>query len=207
MYFVYLLQCADNSIYTGVTTNVERRFEEHKKGTASHYTSAKKAVRILYSEKQPNRSEAQKREAEIKKWSREKKLALVRTAKMIVMEKKVVTKKAMTVSAYVKMFPKPVATRLATIRALVKKGAPNALEGVWYGMPGYKINGKPLIYFGAFKNHTGVFPTPSGITALKKELASYTTAKGSIQFPHTAPLPMTLIKKIIATRIKALKEK
>lgn len=77
MYFVYLLECADGSIYTGVTTDVARRFAEHTKGTASHYTSAKKAKRILYSEPQRNRSDAQKREAEIKKWSRAKKLALV----------------------------------------------------------------------------------------------------------------------------------
>jgi predicted GIY-YIG superfamily endonuclease/uncharacterized protein YdhG (YjbR/CyaY superfamily) len=207
MYFVYILECADGSLYTGITTDVARRFEEHRRGTASHFTSAKKAKRMVYAESQGNRSLALKREAEIKKWSREKKLALVHSAKIGVMKKKVVTKKAMTVSAYLKTFPKPIALRLATIRALVKKGAPNALEGVWYGMPGYKINGKPLIYFGGFKNHVGVFPTPSGITALKKEFAPYTTAKGSIQFPHNAPLPTALIKKIIATRVKALKEK
>ncbi len=78
MYFVYLLQCADGSIYTGVTTNVERRFEEHKRGTASHYTSAKKVKKLLYTETHPNRSEAQKREAEIKKWPRTKKLQLIK---------------------------------------------------------------------------------------------------------------------------------
>lgn len=87
MYFLYLLQCADSSVYTGVTTDVSRRFLEHKKGTASHYTSAKKAVRILYSEKHLNRSEAQKREAEIKKWPRARKLALIKgsTAKRAIL--------------------------------------------------------------------------------------------------------------------------
>ena len=76
-YFVYLLECADGSLYTGVTTDVERRFVEHKNGTGGRFTRAKGAKRIVYSERQPNRSSAQKREAEIKSWPREKKLTLV----------------------------------------------------------------------------------------------------------------------------------
>lgn len=76
MYFVYLLECEDGSLYTGITTDVNRRFEEHKKGIGSHYTKAKKAKRIIYAEEQPDRSAAQKREAEIKGWPRERKGAL-----------------------------------------------------------------------------------------------------------------------------------
>lgn len=77
MYFVYLLECADKSIYTGITTDVDRRFAEHVAGTASNYTRAHGAVKILYSEKHADRSTASKREAEIKKWSREEKLGLI----------------------------------------------------------------------------------------------------------------------------------
>jgi putative endonuclease len=77
MYFVYLLKCADKSIYTGITTDVERRFLEHKAGTASHYTAAHRAVKIVHVERFKDRSSASKREAEIKKWSRERKLALI----------------------------------------------------------------------------------------------------------------------------------
>jgi putative endonuclease len=77
MYFVYLLKCADTTLYTGITTDVKRRFAEHKKGTASHYTSSKKAGKIVYTEKHPDRSSALKREAEIKRWKREQKLALI----------------------------------------------------------------------------------------------------------------------------------
>lgn len=77
MYFVYLLECADGSIYTGITTDVERRFKEHKSGTeGARFTRAKKAKRVLYQESQKDRSAALKREAEIKKWPRKKKLAL-----------------------------------------------------------------------------------------------------------------------------------
>ena len=77
MYFVYLLLCKDNSIYTGITNDLERRLEQHKTGTASRYTRARGVRRLLYSEKQPGRSEALKREAQIKRLPREKKLDLI----------------------------------------------------------------------------------------------------------------------------------
>ena len=78
MYVVYLLLCNDNSIYTGITTDLARRLKEHKAGTASRYTRARKAVKILYTERCRNRSAALKREAAIKKMSREQKLTLAR---------------------------------------------------------------------------------------------------------------------------------
>ncbi len=78
MYFVYLLECADKSIYTGITTDIQRRLKQHKDGTASRFTRAKGARRMIYSEEQSSRSAALKREAEIKKWPRERKLALAR---------------------------------------------------------------------------------------------------------------------------------
>jgi putative endonuclease len=77
MYHVYLLECADGSIYTGITTDVLRRLKEHKEGKGAHYTKARKAMNIVYSEKAKDRSAAQKREAEIKGWKRDRKLALI----------------------------------------------------------------------------------------------------------------------------------
>ena len=76
MYFVYLLECADGSLYTGITTDVSRRLSEHKAGKGGHYTSAKKVAKLLYTEESKDRSSALKREAEIKKFSRKHKLAL-----------------------------------------------------------------------------------------------------------------------------------
>jgi putative endonuclease len=78
MYFVYILECGDGSLYTGITTDVKRRFAEHKSGAGGHFTRAKGAKRIVYTEEQPSRSAAQKREAEIKKLTREQKLALIK---------------------------------------------------------------------------------------------------------------------------------
>ena len=79
MYQVYILTCADTSLYTGITNNLARRLAQHKKGTASRYTSAKQVVKFVYTEKHPDRSSALKREAEIKSWRRSKKLALIKT--------------------------------------------------------------------------------------------------------------------------------
>jgi len=67
MYTVYILECGDGSLYTGITTDLERRFQEHKEGIGSSYTRAKKVRRIVYTETCKNRSEASKREAAIKK--------------------------------------------------------------------------------------------------------------------------------------------
>ena len=77
MYFLYLLQCGDKTIYTGITTDVERRFKEHQAGKGGHYTRARKAIKILYTEKLKTRSEALKREAQIKKLNRTEKLVLI----------------------------------------------------------------------------------------------------------------------------------
>jgi len=78
-YFVYILECADGSLYTGMTTDVLRRFEEHKSKKGAQYTRARKPVRIAYIEECADRSSALKREAEIKKWPRVKKLELLRS--------------------------------------------------------------------------------------------------------------------------------
>ena len=76
MYYVYLLECADGSLYTGITTDLTRRLREHQEGKGGHYTRAHGATRMIYSESHPNRSEASKREAAIKALAREEKLAL-----------------------------------------------------------------------------------------------------------------------------------
>jgi putative endonuclease len=76
MYYLYILECEDKTLYTGITTDVARRFNEHKNKKGGHYTSAKAAVRIRYTEEHPDRSSASKREAEIKGWTRGKKLRL-----------------------------------------------------------------------------------------------------------------------------------
>ncbi len=81
MYHLYLLLCKDKSIYTGITTDVKRRFLEHKKGKGAEYTRWKGVKKLLYSEKVGTVSEALKREREVKSWPRAKKLQFVRDKK------------------------------------------------------------------------------------------------------------------------------
>jgi len=77
MYFLYILECSDKSLYTCITTDIARRLSEHKGGRGGHYTRSKQVKKIVYSEEYPDRSSALKREAEIKRWKREKKLELI----------------------------------------------------------------------------------------------------------------------------------
>jgi len=78
MWFTYLLLCKDKSLYTGITNNLKQRLNQHRAGKGGHYTRSRKALKILYSEKFKTKSEALKREAEIKKWRRGEKLSLTK---------------------------------------------------------------------------------------------------------------------------------
>jgi putative endonuclease len=75
-WYVYILKCKNGSLYTGMTKDVERRFKEHRRGS-SRYTRYNPPVIILYTETQPDRSAALKREFQIKSWPRKKKLELI----------------------------------------------------------------------------------------------------------------------------------
>ena len=78
MWFVYILECEDGLLYTGITNNLERRFKEHSQGQGGHYTHCTKPKKMLFWERHEKRVAAQEREIQIKKWSRAKKLALIR---------------------------------------------------------------------------------------------------------------------------------
>jgi putative endonuclease len=77
-YFVYIIECTNKSLYTGITNDLVRRFNQHRTGQGGHYTSYNPAVKLRYKEEYPTRSAAAKREAQIKGWSRTKKLALIK---------------------------------------------------------------------------------------------------------------------------------
>lgn len=77
-YFVYILECSDNSLYTGITTNIEKRLNEHNTSTkGAKYTKARRPVKLVYQEPAQDRSAASKREYAIKKLTRIKKLKLI----------------------------------------------------------------------------------------------------------------------------------
>ena len=76
-YFTYILRCADGTFYTGSTTNLAARERAHNEGRGAKYTAGRGPVRVVYSEAHESRSAAQKHEAQIKRWTREQKAALI----------------------------------------------------------------------------------------------------------------------------------
>ncbi len=80
-WYVYIVRCSDDSLYTGVTTDIKRRVQEHngegEKGTGAKYTKARRPVALVYSKRKKNRSYAQQEESKLKQLSREEKLLLI----------------------------------------------------------------------------------------------------------------------------------
>jgi uncharacterized protein YdhG (YjbR/CyaY superfamily) len=105
------------------------------------------------------------------------------------------------IEKYMVQFPENVQNILREIRELIKDNAPNAEEQIAYGMPAYKTNKKPLVYFAACKNHIGFYATPSGHSEFIEEFSKYKQGKGSVQFPLDQPIPYELIERIVKFRV------
>ncbi|MCE7860756.1 MAG: hypothetical protein DYG86_13340 [Chloroflexi bacterium CFX2] len=103
---------------------------------------------------------------------------------------------------FISKYPPKVQTILQRIRSVIHKSAPGAEEAMSYGIPTFKLNGKNLVHFSAFKEHIGFYPTPSGIAKFKKELSAYEGARGSVKFSLNKPIPYALIEKITQYRVK-----
>jgi uncharacterized protein YdhG (YjbR/CyaY superfamily) len=107
-----------------------------------------------------------------------------------------------TVDEYIKIFPENIQKILGQVRSTIRKKAPDAVESISYGMPGYKTQGRPLVYFAAFEKHIGFYATPTGHEAFSAELSKYKQGKGSVQFPLDKPIPYDLIARIVEFRVK-----
>ena len=105
-----------------------------------------------------------------------------------------------TVEDYIATFPVEIQQKLEQIRKTIREAAPEATELISYGMPGYKLNKKPLVYFAGYKSHIGFYATPSGHSEFSAELSKYKQGKGSVQFPLDEPLPIDLVKRITLFR-------
>jgi uncharacterized protein YdhG (YjbR/CyaY superfamily) len=111
-----------------------------------------------------------------------------------------------TVDTYIAACPPEVRKVVRKLRAVIRKAAPGAEERISYGMPAF-FQGRVLVYFAAWKNHIGFYPTGSGIAAFERELKGYVHAKGSIQFPLDEPVPYDLVTKIVRFRVRVVKQK
>ncbi|HUP39536.1 MAG TPA: DUF1801 domain-containing protein [Vicinamibacterales bacterium] len=107
------------------------------------------------------------------------------------------------VAAYIAAFPRPVQAILKRVRAIVRKAVPEAQESISYQIPTYKLNGRPVIYFAAFKEHYSVYPSNTRlVAAFKDKLERYEKSKGTIRFPLSEPVPDKLIEAIAKFRAK-----
>lgn len=109
--------------------------------------------------------------------------------------------KPTNVDEYIQSFPKSTQALLKQVRNAIKENAPNAEELIGYGMPGYKLNKKPLVYFAGYEKHIGFYATPNGHEKFAKELSKYKQGKGSVQFPIDEPMPIDLIIKMVKFRV------
>jgi uncharacterized protein YdhG (YjbR/CyaY superfamily) len=105
------------------------------------------------------------------------------------------------IDEYIAGFPDDVREILEKIRATIREAAPGAEEAIKYRMPTFVLNGN-LVHFAAFKNHIGLYPTPTGIEAFQGELSPYKSGRGSVQFPLDQPIPYDLIRRIVEFRVK-----
>ena len=106
-----------------------------------------------------------------------------------------------SVSEYIEAAPKEARKKLREMRVYIRKAAPDATEGLKWGMPAFSY-GRILVTFAVHKHHIGFYPTPSAVKAFAKELSKFNTARGSIQFPLEKPLPLPLIRRITAFRVR-----
>ena len=104
----------------------------------------------------------------------------------------------MTVDSYLLELPAYQRERAEALRGLILRTAPEAVEYFAYGMPAYKLRGKPLVYFAVYTNHLGVYALPAAHAEFAAELASFKQGKGSVQFPWAQPLPLELIGRMVA---------
>lgn len=115
--------------------------------------------------------------------------------------------KQTTIDEYIAGYPDPVQAILQEIRRTIAEEVPSATEAIAYGIPTFKLRGKNLVHFGAYKGHIGFYPTPSALDAFTDQLSVYASGKGSAQFPLTEPMPLDLIREIVRFRVTQIPEK
>jgi len=104
------------------------------------------------------------------------------------------------IDEYIAGFPPEVQEILEEIRMTIKEAAPGAEEAIKYQIPTFTLKGN-LVHFGAFKEHIGFYPTPTGIERFERELAGYVGAKGTVRFPLDKPIPYDLVREIVQFRV------
>jgi uncharacterized protein YdhG (YjbR/CyaY superfamily) len=113
-----------------------------------------------------------------------------------------------SVDEYIASQPKTAQRVLKRVRSTIRKAVPRAEETISYGIPTYKLHGRPVLYFGGWKDHYSMYPSSDQLIAvLKEQRAPYEVAKGTIRFPLSEPVPTRLIERIAKLRAKEVAER
>jgi len=109
------------------------------------------------------------------------------------------------IDAYLADLGEPERSTLEEVRRIILDVVPEAVEGISYAMPAFRVRGQVVAGFAAFKHHLSYFPhSGSVIPKLSAEVARYTTSKGALQFPVDEPLPRALVERLVAVRLSQL---
>lgn len=111
-----------------------------------------------------------------------------------------IMKEINSIDAYIAEFPAEVQAVLQQVRAAIRSIVPDAEETIRYAIPTFRYKGRNLVHFAGYKNHIGMYATPSGHKSFEAELSQYKQGKGSVQFPLNQPMPLDLIERIVRFR-------
>ena len=111
------------------------------------------------------------------------------------------------VATYIAGFPPPARSTLKRLRSIIRRAVPAAEEMISYQIPAYKLHGRPVLFFAAWKDHYSLYPSNSRlVAAFRDQLSKYELSKGTIRFPLSEPVPVRLIERIARFRAREIVE-
>ena len=111
------------------------------------------------------------------------------------------------VTRYFASLPRDSRRELKRIRAAVRSVAPSATELISYRIPAFKLDGKALLYYAAWKDQISLYPLTANVRRVLPEIRRYETRKGTVRFPLDKPVPISLVKRLVKARVNELTSK